>query len=102
MGLFKLLLSAPPSPPPLPDPWTDVQRRLAELEHGMKLLRLEWEETYDKVHRLLGKVARRSRDLQREAEAPPEIDERRPEAVSPGQILRAARARHGGSRGVLR
>jgi len=46
------------SPPP-PHALTPETIRIDRLEHDVRMLRLEWEETYDKVHRLLGKVARR-------------------------------------------
>lgn len=101
MGLFKLLSSVPPQPSPSPDP---IGVRLAELEHQIRLLRLEWEETYDKVHRLLGKVSRRQAELARREDAPGSTNDEaggvRP-GVTPGELLRAARAQHGGRRGLL-
>ena len=32
---------------------------LIDLERDMRSLKLEWEETYDKIHRLFGRIAKR-------------------------------------------
>jgi len=32
---------------------------LVDLEREMRSLKLEWEETYDKIHRLFGRIAKR-------------------------------------------
>jgi len=39
-----------------------VLDRLARIESDTKLLRLEWQETYDKVSHLVGRLRKRDRD----------------------------------------
>ena len=36
------------------------EERLDDHQRAMKLLKLEWEETYDKIHRLFGRIAKRT------------------------------------------
>ena len=36
------------------------EERLDDLHRAMRGLKLEWEETYDKIHRLFGRIAKRT------------------------------------------
>lgn len=41
------------NPPP------DLDERLLDLERTVKALQLEWEDTYDRLRRLMGRIAKR-------------------------------------------
>ena len=51
MSLFGLFRRSEPSP--------DLDERLESLERSVKRLRLEWEDVYEKVARLMGRIAKR-------------------------------------------
>lgn len=44
----------------------ELTRRLEQLEHNYKLLKLEWEEAYEKIANTLRKLGRRAEVLQKE------------------------------------
>lgn len=71
--------------------------RLRALERGHKGLELEWENTYDKIHKAVSRLNKRQRDAdKREAAAQETTDE--PEGVETPSDLRARilkRRRHG-------
>jgi hypothetical protein len=49
--------------------WTEVQERLESLERQMKALTLEWNDAYDRIRHMMGRVAKRSADIARVEEA---------------------------------
>lgn len=44
----------------------EIGKRFDELEHDFKMLKLEWEESYEKIASMLRKLARRAQVLQEE------------------------------------
>lgn len=46
------------------EPSADLLDRLEQLERAVKALQLDWEQTYDKVHRLMARIARRQAILE--------------------------------------
>lgn len=44
----------------------EVTDRLEAMERTVKNLKLEWEESYDKLHHLMARVTKRSKTLERE------------------------------------
>lgn len=56
MRLFDWFRTAPRQEAP---PSVDAER-LAAMERDLKMIRLEWEETYEKVHTTLRKLAKRA------------------------------------------
>lgn len=69
MRLFGLFKRSEPSP--------DLDERLESLERQVKRLRLEWEDVYEKVARLMGRIAKRQALIQEaetreDAPGPPE------------------------------
>jgi len=64
---------------------------VTDLERSMRALKLEWEETYDKIHRLFGRIAKRQAIDHPAPPLPPEV----PEAPADGldEISRAILAR---------
>ncbi len=47
----------------------DLQERLEKLERDFKALQLEWENSYDKLRSMMGRIAKRAEKLHDEAEA---------------------------------
>lgn len=66
-----------------PAPPASVLERLDTLERGHKLLRMEWEETYDKVVRALGRINKRAALI---AQAQEEVREDAPGSPAGGQV----------------
>lgn len=69
MALFGLFRRSDPSP--------DLEERLDALERSVKRLRLEWEDVYEKVARLMGRIAKRqalisAAETAEDAPGPPE------------------------------
>jgi hypothetical protein len=52
----------------------DLRERLEVLERSFKSLRLEWDETYDRVSRLMGRIAKRAALDQKRAEEASDVD----------------------------
>jgi hypothetical protein len=52
------------------DPSPDLLERIDALERGHKRMRLEWEETYDKVARMMGRIAKRAKLDETREDAP--------------------------------
>jgi len=46
----------------------DLEQRFGELEHDFKMLKLEWEESYEKIASMLRKLGRRAEAIQKEAD----------------------------------
>jgi hypothetical protein len=105
MGLIKrILVGSPPEPPrePSPNPAHDpnLLARLDNLEASMRALKLEWEDIYDKIGVRLGRLSRIKQQIERQDRAEATNDEQRDlgitsQPTSPGDQLRAARARYG-------
>ena len=51
----------------------ELQERCAKLEREMHALQLDWENTYDKVRQMMGRIAKRSETLHADAEARGEL-----------------------------
>lgn len=87
---------SPPEPPPSP-----LHERVGTLEREVRDLRLEWLELYEKVHRQLGRIAKRAAlELERQQPCPedaPGSTNGEPAGVGVRlgqyQLLRAARQR---------
>jgi hypothetical protein len=64
MRLFNIFAQNPPD--------SHLEERVESLERGLKGLRLEWEETYDRISRLMSRIAKRAAVAQaKEAEDDP-------------------------------
>ncbi len=66
MGLFSKKLTA--------RQWTEVEERLEHLERQMKALTLEWNDAYDRLKHMMGRVAKRAAILERLEESPTVIE----------------------------
>lgn len=53
------------------EPSPDLIERIETLERGLRAIRLEWEETYDKVARMMGRIAKRQALAEKAAEDAP-------------------------------
>jgi hypothetical protein len=102
MGLFRrILVGSSPEPPPVaplnPAHDPNLLARLDNLEGAMRALKLEWENTYDKIAVRLGRLARMKQQLERQEPPGPTNGEegKVQEAHTPGDLLRQARARYG-------
>lgn len=62
-----------------------------ELGRHIRTLRLEWEETYDKIHRLFGRIAKRT--AIDNGPPPPPVVESGPDATGIDEISAAIHAR---------
>ena len=104
--MFQWFFNRQPSPPSAEKRLLEAEVRLETLERELKNLRLEWEESYDKLHHLMSRVTKRAKDLQRaqnaqeEApEAPESTNGDEPRGQSPfvgmHGMLQEARRRHG-------
>ena len=67
------------------NPSETVTERLDRLEAGLRALLLEWEDTYERVHRALARLNKRTRDAaEREAREPQETPQDDPQTTIPG------------------
>lgn len=70
----------------------DLEARCATLERQEKNLRLEWEDTFERVHRALQRLNKRHRDQEKR-------DTKEPEAPNPSNGLAAKRLTRRGLHG---
>jgi len=73
----------------------EFSSRLDEIESQMRLLRMEWQETYDKVHHALDRVVKR---WNRSQEAPGNVNQQtdgdqKPVQMDLGELWKIARSR---------
>lgn len=54
-----------PSPPSDRKRLAEIEDRLDSIDRTIKSIRLEWEESYDKLHHLMARVTKRQKDLAR-------------------------------------
>jgi hypothetical protein len=52
----------------------DLSERMDEWEHQMRTLRMEWESTYEKMHQLLRRLAKRAEMAAKVEEPSPEAE----------------------------
>jgi phage-related minor tail protein len=54
--------------------WAEVEERLGALERQMKALTLEWNDAYDRIRHMMGRVAKRAAYLDKQEAAPTMIE----------------------------
>lgn len=69
----------------------EIERKFEGLEHDFKMLKLEWEESYEKIASMLRKLGRRAQVLQ------DEMDGGKPPLSADEQVLAGMRDPRGGS-----
>lgn len=64
MGLFTRN-----SKPKAENRFSELEERLDKVERAMKALQLDWDNTYDKVRQMMGRISKRAEQLHDEAES---------------------------------
>lgn len=107
MGILRFF-SGEASPPRIEKRVAELEERCESLERANKNMKLEWEESYDKLHHLMARVTKRAVQLRRDQERVETDSQTAPEAsesnggeplrgnyLGTHGLLQEARRRHG-------